>query len=341
MFLDRVKVKLIAGKGGNGVVAWRREKFIAKGGPYGGNGGRGGTVTLEANTSLFSLDQYRHRRILRAKNGQGGGSNHRQGASGANLTIKVPFGTLVKDAATGEILFDFTPDQKKWTACIGGKGGKGNACFKSSTNKAPNICTPGKVGEELEVELELKLIADIGLVGMPNAGKSTLLSAITHAKVKIGDYPFTTLSPNLSYIQCADYTRILIADIPGIIENAHQNKGLGLSFLKHIERTSGLVIVLDVMPDHERTPLEDFEVLRKELEAYNSQMLKKPFLVVLNKMDREGAEKNAEEFRNNYPFDPSTFLEISALEGRGLTALVEAMRALALPDAQRKYAPAC
>lgn len=327
MFVDRIKVTLIAGKGGNGLVAWRREKYLPKGGPYGGNGGRGGDVILEADTNLYSLENYRHKRKLCAKNGQIGGSNLCQGRKGKDLHLKVPFGTLVKDSKTGEILHDFTSDSPYWIACLGGSGGKGNHCFKSSTNQAPNYCTPGKAGEERELELELKLIADVGLVGMPNAGKSTLMSKITHAEVKIGAYPFTTLTPNLSYIQCADYTRILIADIPGIIENAHQNKGLGISFLKHIERTSVLVFVLDICPEEEnRNALQDFFILRNELEAYSPQMLEKPFLVALNKCDKEEAQEKIENFKNNYPFDFDDLHVISASTQEGLQDLINGIQ---------------
>lgn len=329
MFVDRIKVKLIAGKGGNGLVAWRREKFIPKGGPYGGNGGRGGNIILEADTGLYSLETYRHKKILRATDGQIGGVNLRQGKSGGDLHLKVPFGTLVKDSETGEILHDFTNDAPYWIACLGGKGGKGNNCFKSPTNQAPNFCTPGRPGEERELELELKLIADVGLVGMPNAGKSTLMAKITHAQVKIGAYPFTTLTPNLSYIQSEDFTRILIADIPGIIKNAHQNKGLGLAFLKHIERTSALVFVIDVCPDEEdRSPLEDFNILRSEIGMYNPEMLEKPFLVALNKSDKEGSQEQIEAFRAAYPFDPEALHVISANTKEGLGRLIEAIRSL-------------
>jgi len=334
MFVDRVKVKLIAGKGGNGIVSWRRERFISKGGPNGGNGGRGGAIIFEADPSYYSLEAFRHRRILRGQNGQQGGPNLQQGRSGSNLVLKVPFGTLVKDSESGEILFDFTEESPTWTACTGGRGGKGNNCFKSSTNRAPNICTPGKPGEEKKFELELKLIADVGLVGMPNAGKSTLMSKITHAHVKIGAYPFTTLSPNLSYIQCEDYTRILVADIPGIIKNAHLNKGLGLEFLKHIERTSVLLFILDSVPDEEeRSPIQDFETLRSEIEAYNPQMLTKPFVIVLNKIDKPGSAENIAAFKESYP---SNVFEISALEEQGLSSLLSALQGIV----QRKYQPA-
>ncbi|NGX60363.1 MAG: GTPase Obg [Chlamydiae bacterium] len=342
MFVDQVKVKLVAGKGGNGIVAWRREKCLPKGGPYGGNGGRGGNIIIQADSGIYSLEVYRHKRILRAQNGLGGGTNLRQGRSGSALTLKVPFGTLVKDLESGEILHDFTQENPEWIACLGGRGGKGNNCFKSSTNRAPNICTPGKPGEEGAFELELKLIADVGLVGMPNAGKSTLMSKVTHAHVKIGAYPFTTLAPNLSYIQCEDYTRILIADIPGIIENAHLNKGLGIEFLKHIERTSSLLFILDICPDEEeRNPLKDFEVLRRELKAYNPEMLDKPFLVVLNKSDKDGAADQIATFQKHYPYDPSSLFVISAQNEEGLAPLIEAMRLLTISQpSQGKYEPA-
>lgn len=330
MFVDRVFVKLVAGKGGNGIVAWRREKCLPKGGPYGGNGGRGGNVVLSANPNYYSLEAYRNRHTLRAKNGMEGGTNLRQGRSGEALTLDVPFGTLVKDAKTGLILHDFTEENPKWIACLGGKGGKGNNFFKTSTNRAPSKCTPGKFGEELEVELELKLIADIGLVGMPNAGKSTLMGGITKAHVKIGAYPFTTLHPNLSYVECEDYSRILVADIPGIIENAHQNKGLGLAFLKHIERTSALVFVLDASGIEERDPYEDFTILRNEMGSYNPELLEKPFIVALNKADCIESKEPIEQFQKRFSERPDQIFVLSAKEKIGLTGFIEALRKLSL-----------
>lgn len=328
MFIDSVSITFSAGKGGNGLVSWRREKFIPKGGPAGGNGGKGGSIILQADNQVVSLQNFRNNRIIQAENGHQGGSNHKQGRSGQDLTLKIPCGTLVKDAKTKEVLFDFTEDKQTWIACRGGKGGKGNATFKSPTCQAPNICTPGTPGERCDIELELKLIADIGLIGMPNAGKSTLLSKVTHVPVKIGAYPFTTLHPNLSYVQFEDYSRVLIADIPGIIEDAHENRGLGIAFLKHIERTAALIFVIDISGIEGRDPLDDFMVLQNELKEYRADLLEKPFLVALNKMDTEEAKDQAELFRSRYPFPISTLFEISALNEVGLPPLIEAMRLL-------------
>lgn len=326
MFVDTVSLQLSAGKGGNGLISWRREKYIPKGGPAGGNGGRGGSITLQADNQVHSLESYRKYRIIKAKNGAPGGSNNCHGKSGKDLTIKIPVGTLVKDPATGDVLFDFTEHRQTWDVCAGGRGGLGNTCFKSSTNQAPFRCTPGKPGEEINVDLELKLIADVGFVGMPNAGKSTLISQLSHVRVKIAPYPFTTLRPNLGIVEFDDFQRVLIADIPGIIENAHMNKGLGLSFLRHIERTSSLIFVIELAPNETRDPFEEFLMLRKELQAYNPEMCEKPFLVVLNKIDQEDTQELISSFKERYPFDPETLFELSALEGINTDAFKEALR---------------
>ena len=326
MFVDTVMLNLLAGKGGNGVISWRREKYIPKGGPAGGDGGNGGSIYLEADPQIHSLEQYRNHRIIKAQSGHDGGSNNCKGKAGEDLVLKIPLGTLVKDAKTGVVRCDFTAAGQKWEICAGGRGGKGNSRFKTSTHQAPFVCTPGTLGEETEVELELKLIADIGFVGMPNAGKSTLISQLAHIEVKIAPYPFTTLRPNLGIVEFDDFKRILIADIPGIIENAHENKGLGFSFLRHIERTSALIYLIEMAPNEERDPFEEFLMLRRELEAYNPAMLTKPFLVALNKMDQEGAAKLAAAFKARYPYDPATLFAISALEDLGLDRLKEAMR---------------
>jgi len=325
MFVDSVTLTLSAGNGGNGVVAWRREKYIPKGGPSGGNGGKGGSIYLKPSHQVFSLEGLRNRRHLRAENGMPGGSNLKQGKDGKDFTVEIPFGTLVKDAKTKEILFDIT-EESQIILCKGGRGGRGNHSFRSPTHQAPNICTKGTLGESKEIELELKLIADIGLIGMPNAGKSTLMSKITPLRVKIGAYPFTTLFPNLSYIQFEDFSRILVADIPGLIEGAHEDKGLGIAFLKHIERSSALVYVIDISGLEGRDPFEDFRILQKELRAYRPELLDKPFLVALNKIDAEGSQEHIESFRNRYPYSKDSLFEISALKNEGIAPLIEAMR---------------
>jgi GTP-binding protein len=335
MFIDSATVTLRAGKGGNGVVAWRREKFIPKGGPVGGNGGKGGSILLKTDSHVLSLEGFRNRRLIAADHGLPGGGNLQRGKTGQDLVLAIPCGTLVKDATTKEVLFDFTEEGQEWLICQGGKGGKGNACFKSPTNQAPNTCTAGTEGESREVELELKLIADIGLIGMPNAGKSTLMTHITHVPVKIGAYPFTTLYPNLSYVQFDDFSRVLVADIPGLIENAHQNKGLGISFLRHVERSSALIYVIDLSGIEGRDPLDDLTILRRELQAYRPDLLEKPFLVALNKIDCEEAQAQLDHFKERYPFPQETLFPISAMNGIGMDSLVDAMRALAQVHTKR------
>lgn len=312
MFIDNVKVKFIAGKGGNGIVAWKREKYMPKGGPSGGNGGKGGSITLRVDEHLLSLEKFHPKQVIKAQNAQSGGSNNKHGKKGLDLLIHVPIGTILKDE-TENILFEFTKKDDQFLLCKGGKGGKGNFTFRSPTNQAPNTCTFGKIGEQKVIELELKLIADAGLIGMPNAGKSTLMKALTKSKVKIAAYPFTTLFPNLGLVEFEDYTRSLIADIPGIIKGAHKNKGLGLSFLKHIERTSILIFVIDITS---QDPIADFKILIDELKAYNKDLLKRDFLTLINKIDIKN--ENIENFKKYYPFPKETLLEISALKKQGL-----------------------
>jgi GTP-binding protein len=325
MFVDRVIVQFSAGKGGNGVVAWRREKYIPKGGPAGGNGGKGGSIILEADTQISSLDWFRHRRLIKAENGGDGGGNCRQGRNGKDLILKVPCGTLVKDASSGNVLHDFTQDGEQWVLCKGGRGGRGNDSFKTPTHRAPNEYTEGTFGQMANIELELKLIADVGLVGFPNAGKSTLISSLAGLRVKIAAYPFTTLQPNLGFIELDNYKRIYLADIPGIIEGASQNRGLGLEFLRHIERTKLLIYILDASGIDGRTPSHDFRVLREELVAYNPELLDRPYLVALNKIDTEEAREHIEQFCRDYHFSPHTLFEISAAYGEGLEALLQEM----------------
>lgn len=326
MFVDRVVLDLAAGRGGNGIVAWRREKYIPKGGPCGGNGGKGGSLILKADTQVYSLEWFRNRRILKAENGRQGGPNCQQGRNGKDLILHVPCGTLVKDATTGEVLHDFTQDGEEWIICKGGRGGRGNDSFKSPTNRAPNTSTDGTEGQSCRVELELKLIADVGLVGFPNAGKSTLISELASVSVKIAPYPFTTLRPNLGFIQFEDLSRIFIADIPGIIEGAHRNRGLGFEFLRHIERTKLLLFILDASGIDGRDPVSDYKVLRSEIEAYNPEMLERPFLVVLNKIDTEEAVEHIKTFRKKKLVNKNQLFEISAMRGDGLQELKAAIR---------------
>jgi GTP-binding protein len=325
MFVDRVFVKFIAGKGGNGIVSWKREKYIPKGGPGGGDGGTGGSVVLVSDSQVPSLEALRNRRIIKADDGADGGRNSSRGKNAKNITIKVPCGTLVKDKKTGEVIHDFVEDGDKFVLCRGGRGGFGNEHFKTPTNQAPNICTPGRKGIEKEVELELKLIADVGLVGFPNAGKSTFMSEVTHVPVKVAAYPFTTLRPNLGYIHFGQGHRVLLADIPGIIAGASENRGLGLEFLRHIERTKLLIFILDASGIDGRNPTEDFTVLLGELKAYDPELLNRPHLVVLNKMDCDDSKDNADDFYRTYPLDDKTLFEISALTGEGVGELLEAI----------------
>ncbi len=321
MFTDVVQLKLSAGKGGNGIVAWRREKYIPKGGPAGGDGGHGGSIVIQADTHIYSLEDYRNIRSIKARNGEQGGAAQKKGKNGPDKIVKVPIGTIVKDLKTDEVIHDFTEDGQKLILCKGGIGGKGNCHFKSATNRAPNISTDGTNGEEIEVELELKLLADVGLVGFPNAGKSTIISKLAKLPVKIAPYPFTTLRPNLGIVEFEDYSRVLIADIPGIIENAHKNRGLGFSFLKHIERTEALAFIIDVSAFEGNDPFSDFEILQNELKQYDKKMLERPFITVLNKIDLLEDSKSLDDFKEKYPFPKDTLIEISALDNVNLDIL--------------------
>ncbi len=320
MFTDSIQIKVIAGKGGNGIVAWRREKYMPKGGPYGGNGGRGGDIVVQGDENFFSLDRFRNKRLIKADGGGDGKPNLQQGKTGKNQIIKVPCGTLVKDPKTGVILCDITKSGQKETICEGGRGGRGNASFRTSVRQAPNFSTPGTEGEELAIHLELKLIADIGLVGFPNAGKSTLINTLTHSHAKCANYPFTTLSPNLGFIETKDYRRFFIADIPGIIEGAHKNKGLGFQFLRHIERTKILFFILDMSQED---PIKEYQVLRTEIEQYNPKILEKPSFVLLNKCDAGDFKEKIDAFRSvNFEHK---ILEISAKNGDGTEKLKEVL----------------
>lgn len=330
MFTDTVQFKAIAGKGGNGAVAFRREKYIPKGGPSGGNGGRGGSINIKASRDIFALDALRTTRHIKgAKGGDGGGAS-KIGRTGKDTTIFVPLGTFIKNAETGELIADLTDHNQSLLICEGGRGGRGNESFKSSKNRAPRFSSLGDDGEEKVIQLELKLIADIGLVGFPNAGKSTLLNAITAVSVKAAPYPFTTLHPNLSYIEYPNYTRTYIADIPGIIKGAHENKGLGSTFLRHIERTHVLLILIDISVDNINKPSEEYTTLMNELKEYDPQLLEKPRYVVLNKIDVKGSEKEVSDFFFDTKLPEKDVFIISAQEKIRTASLIEHIRSLGL-----------
>lgn len=292
MFIDIAKIKLKAGKGGDGAVAWRREKYEPAGGPAGGDGGRGGDVIVMTDSGLHTLMDFRYKREYKAENGQNGMNKLKFGKDGEDIILKVPVGTLIRDANTKGVIYDLKEDNMSVTVCKGGKGGLGNARFKTSTRQAPAFAQAGNIGEEREVILELKLLADVGLVGFPNVGKSTLLSIVTSARPKIANYHFTTLSPNLGVVKIDEGESFVIADIPGLIEGASEGIGLGDEFLKHIERTGILIHVLDISGSEGRDPLEDFYKINEELFNYNERLAEKKQIIFANKMDVPGAEEN-------------------------------------------------
>ena len=284
MFADRAKIYIKSGKGGNGAVSFRREPFVPEGGPDGGDGGKGGDVIFQADENLRTLMDFRYKRKYEAENGQDGMKKKRYGKNGQDLIIKVPVGTVVIDEETGLVMKDLKEHGQSFVAAKGGKGGKGNTKYTTSTRQAPNFAEAGGFAKERNIILELKLIADVGLVGFPNVGKSTLLSVATSAKPKIANYHFTTIDPNLGVVQIFD-TSFVMADIAGIIEGAHQGAGLGFRFLKHIERTKVLIHVVDVSGSEGRDPIEDFEKINRELEQYSPRLMKKPQIVAANKID--------------------------------------------------------
>ncbi len=282
MFIDRAKIYVESGRGGSGCVSFRREKFVPKGGPDGGDGGDGGSIIIVANPAMRSLLDFQHKKHFRAKRGEHGRGANCHGKNGADIKIKVPVGTVAYDADTGKMLADITEERHKVVIAKGGRGGKGNARYKSSTRQAPRNWQTGELGESYNIRLELKTIADVGLVGFPNAGKSTFLSRVSSARPKIADYPFTTLQPNLGVIKYRDFSTFAIADIPGLIEGAHKGKGLGHEFLQHIERTRVLLFLID--PNSEN-PYNDYQILLNELQSFNANLLTKPRIVAISKCD--------------------------------------------------------
>lgn len=317
-FTDYVKVFVTSGNGGRGSMHLHREKFVPKGGPDGGDGGRGGNIIVRGNKNLWTLIHFKFEKHFRAGHGQDGGSNRSTGADGKDVTLDVPLGTLVKNAETGEILCEITQDNEEKVILKGGKGGLGNWHFRSATNQTPRYAQSGIEGEELEILLELKILADVGLVGFPNAGKSTLLSVLTSAKPKIADYPFTTMKPNLGIVQHRDYQSFAIADIPGIIEGASQGKGLGHYFLRHIERNATLLFLIPADADI----VEQYHILLSELKAYNPELLDKERIIAISKSDMLDEElQTAIDAEIKGKFGTTPYLFISAVSGKGITQL--------------------
>ncbi|HEY2867333.1 MAG TPA: GTPase ObgE [Pyrinomonadaceae bacterium] len=322
MFIDRVKIRVKAGDGGNGVTAFRREKFVPRGGPSGGDGAKGGDVWIESDESLNTLLHLRYNPEHHAERGRHGEGSNRHGKDGADVIVKVPVGTEVFDAGSGELLHDFTDVLQRFLAAKGGKGGWGNAHFATSTRQAPRYHYSGRPGEERELQLELKLIADVGLVGFPNAGKSTLISVISAAKPKIADYPFTTLEPNLGVVDLGDFRTFVVADVPGLIEGASEGAGLGDRFLRHIERTRLLLHLVDVSSVSGRDPVVDYEVINKELAAYNEDLAARPQIVVATKIDALDEPERLENLRRRAETDGREFMAISSVTNRGVKELV-------------------
>jgi GTP-binding protein len=317
-FIDTAKIIVRSGKGGNGAISFRREKYVPKGGPDGGNGGKGGDIIFIADYHLNTLLDFRYKQIYEAENGSPGSSKNCTGKSGANKIIRVPCGTIIKNAHTNEILADLVNDGEQFIAAVGGKGGKGNAEFATPTNQAPRYAEKGEPGIELELLLELKLIADVGIVGLPNSGKSTLISVISAAKPKIADYPFTTLIPNLGIVRISEEKSLTVADIPGIIEGASQGKGLGLQFLKHIERTS---CVLFLLYANSENPSNEYKILIAEVTNFSPSLKKKKKIICISKIDTANQEKRALLKKIKLQGRQKLNLMISSVSGEGINEL--------------------
>ena len=316
MFIDFTKVTCFSGNGGAGRISFRREKFVPKGGPDGGNGGKGGDIVFVVDANLYTLQDIRYNRIYKAQHGEPGGKSERTGKNGADLLIRVPPGTIIKDSESDKVLADLVDDDDTYISCKGGIGGKGNVHFKSATNQTPRIAQPGMPGEKGIFNIELKVLADVGLVGLPNAGKSTLLSRITSATPKIADYPFTTLQPYLGIVKVGNYKSFVMADIPGIIEGASEGKGLGHQFLKHIERNRLLLFLIDSQNDE---PLNTLKLLREELYEHNSSLKEIPSIIVRSKFDLISKD----ESRIEWPIEMGNYIDISAVTGYGIDKLIK------------------
>lgn len=319
MFIDSVKIFLKAGNGGNGIVSWHREKYVAKGGPDGGRGGNGGSIIFVGESGLTTLLDFHYKRKITAPNGENGMKCNMYGAKGEDVYVKVPLGTIVTNLDTGKIVADITKHNQEVVIAKGGRGGRGNSFFANARHTTPDFCEKGEPGVEFNASLELKVLADVGLVGFPSVGKSTLISVISAAKPKIADYHFTTLNPNLGVVGVPDGRSFVVADLPGLIEGAHLGLGLGIQFLKHIERTRVIVHIVDMSSSEGRDPIDDYKKINLELESYNPDLLKRPQIVVANKMDLPGAQENLELFKEKLKLE---VIPISAFTKDNLNELI-------------------
>ena len=320
MFVDEVEIKVEAGKGGDGCTAFRREKYVEMGGPYGGNGGHGADIIFKVDEGLHTLLDLRYQKTIKGANGENGRGKNQHGKGAEPLIVKVPLGTVVTDLETGFIIADLSHKNQEEIIAKGGRGGRGNTAFKTQTNTAPNYSENGEEGEHKTLKVEVKMLADVGLVGLPSVGKSTIISCVSRSKPKIAAYHFTTLNPNLGVVKSSDGRSFVMADLPGLIEGASEGEGLGDKFLRHIERTRVIAHVVDMAGSEGRDPYEDFILINKELEAFNEKLIKKPMIVIANKMDLPEAKENLEEFKKKVDLE---IFEVSAATNSGLTLVVD------------------
>ena len=325
MFVDEVEIKVEAGKGGDGCLAFRREKFVEMGGPYGGNGGHGGDIIFKVDEGLSTLLDLRYQKTLKAPNGENGRGKNQHGKGAEPLIVKVPLGTVVTDLDTGFIIADLSHKDQEEVIAKGGRGGRGNTAFKTQTNTAPNFAENGEEGEHKTLKVEVKMLADVGLVGLPSVGKSTIISCVSKSKPKIAAYHFTTLNPNLGVVRSSNGKSFVMADLPGLIEGASNGEGLGDKFLRHIERTKVIAHVIDMAGSEGRDPYEDYLLINKELEAFNEKLMKKPMIIVANKMDIEGAKENLEKFKEKVDLK---IFEVSAAMNQGLQKVVDELASM-------------
>ena len=324
MFVDEVIIEATAGRGGDGCMAFRREKYIPMGGPFGGNGGKGGDIVFKADEGLRTLIDLRYQKHIKAEPGANGSGKNKNGSSAENTIIKVPIGTTIKDNETGAIIGDLTKNGEEVIVCYGGRGGRGNVTLATKSNPCPSYCERGEPGETRKIKAELRMLADVGLVGLPSVGKSTILSMITNANPKIASYHFTTLSPNLGVVSTKDYS-YTVADLPGLIEGASEGLGLGIKFLKHIERTKIIAHIIDMSGIEERDPYEDYLMIRKELEKFSPKLLNKKEIIIANKMDIPSSKENLKRFKEKIKLP---IYEISAINNQGLDKVIESLKEL-------------